>query len=351
MADGAGHAGVAGGVMAAEIQVQPAVLGRILADGVGPIRAVAERLRSLAPRFVLLAARGTSDHAALYAKYLVEIELGLPCGLVSPSTYTAYGSRPDLRDVLLVVVSQSGGSPDLLGTVEVAARCGATTLAVTNAPGSVLARAADLHLDVRAGTELAVAATKSYTAQLLTLLLLVDAWAGGDGADAEPLPAAMDSLVRRRSEVAELATRYGGATRLVTTGRGYAYPTAREAALKVMETSYLGAHAFSGADLLHGPLAMLDRDDPVVAVVPPGVGEMAMRPVLERVLERGADLLVLGASGPPGAATFALPTGVSERAHPVVDIVVLQWLALELALARGLDPDRPRGLAKVTRTW
>src|SRR5207342_299657 len=104
-------------------------------------------------------------------------------------------------------------------------------------------------------------------------------------------------------------------------------------------------------DLLHGPLAMLDRDDPVVAVVPPGVGEMAMRPVLERVLERGADLLVLGASGPPGAATFALPTGVSERAHPVVDIVVLQWLALELALARGLDPDRPRGLAKVTRTW
>ena len=342
----------AGDRMAAEVAEQPAVLRGILEDGAAPAREVAAMLSARRPRFVLLAARGTSDHAALYAKYLVEIQLGLPCGLASPSTFTAYGARGDLRDVLVVAVSQSGGSPDLLGTVEAARACGATTLAVTNAPDSALAVASELHLDVRAGAELAVAATKSYTAELMTLFLVVDAWAGGDGAEAVVVPDAVAELMARRDEVAELAQRYRFASRLVTTGRGYAYPTAREAALKLMETSYVAAHAFSGADLLHGPLAMVDPQYPVLAVVPGGVGAQAMAPVLDRVLERGADLLVLGTEpAPPGAHGFTLPAGVPERLHPVVDIVPLQWLALEMAVARGLDPDAPRGLAKVTRTW
>jgi glucosamine--fructose-6-phosphate aminotransferase (isomerizing) len=338
--------------MAAEIAEQPAVLRRILDEGVGDARAVAKLLAVRAPRFVLLAARGTSDHAALYAKYLVEIGLGLPCGLASPSTFTAYGVRPDLRDVLLVAVSQSGGSPDLVGTVETARACGATTLAVTNEPGSALEEAAELRLLVHAGPERAVAATKSYAAELLTLFLVVDAWGGGDGSDAAGLPDAAAELVSRRDEVEAVAQRYRFASRLVTTGRGYAYPTAREAALKLMETSYVAAHAFSGADLLHGPLAMVDPQYPVVAVVPGGVGAEAMRPVLDRVLERGADLLVLGTEDAPvGALGLRLPSNLAERVHPVVDIVPLQWLALEMALARGLDPDAPRGLAKVTRTW
>ncbi len=338
--------------MAAEIAEQPAVLQRVLDDGTADARGVAGLLARRAPRFVLLAARGTSDHAALYAKYLVEIGLGLPCGLASPSTFTAYGARPDLRDVLVVAVSQSGGSPDLVGTVEVARSCGAATLAVTNAPGSALAGAAELHLDVHAGAELAVAATKSYTAELLTLFLVVDAWAGGDGTEAAGLPDAAADLVSRRGEVAAAAQRYRFASRLVMTGRGYAYPTAREAALKLMETSYVAAHAFSGADLLHGPLAMVDPQYPVVAVVPGGVGADAMSPVLDRLLEVGADLLVLGTQDPPpGAHGLRLPGGLSERVHPVVDIVPLQWLALEMALARGLDPDAPRSLSKVTRTW
>jgi glucosamine--fructose-6-phosphate aminotransferase (isomerizing) len=339
--------------MAAEIAEQPEVLARVLADGLREARAVAGVLAGRAPRFVLLAARGTSDHAALYAKYLVEIGLGLPCGLVSPSTFTVYGARPDLRDVLVIAVSQSGGSPDLVGTVGVARELGATTLAVTNRPGSPLADAAELHLDVRAGAELAVAATKSYTAELLTLFLVLDAWAGGDGADARPVPDAAAQLVGRRAEVAALAQRYRFASRLVTTGRGYSYPTAREAALKLMETSYVAAHAFSGADLLHGPLALVDPQYPVLAVVPAGAGGEAMEPVLGRILERGADLLVLGTEPEPpaGARGFRLPGGVHERMHPVVDIIALQWLALEMAVGRGLDPDTPRSLAKVTETW
>ena len=338
--------------MAAEIAEQPAVLERLLAEGTVPARALAVELGRRSPRFVLLAARGTSDHAALYAKYLVEVRLGLPCGLASPSTLTLYGARPDLREVLVVAVSQSGGSPDLVDTVALARSCGATTLAVTNAPDSELAAAAELTFDVRAGAEHAIAATKSYTAELLALHLLVAAWAGDQDGAAGAVPEAVASLVGRRAEVTELSQRYRFATRIVVTGRGYSYPTAREGALKLMETSYLAAHAFSGADLVHGPLAVLDAGLPVVAVVPQGPAAASMAPVVERVLELGADLLVLGEATwqRPGLRWFRLPAGLPESLHPVVDVVALQWLALEVAVARGLDPDAPRGLAKVTRT-
>ena len=342
-----------GSLMAAEIAEQPDVLQRLLDEGLPDARRVAAAVAERAPRFVLLAARGTSDHAALYAKYLLEIRLGLPCGLVSPSTMTAYGARPRLADCLVVAVSQSGSSPDLVESMAVARECGATTLAVTNAPASDLAAAAELHLDVRAGAEQAVAATKSYSAECLALWLTVDALAGGDASGARGLPAAAAAMVARRAEVADLAQRYRFASRVVVTGRGYSYPTAREAAIKLMETSYLAAHAFSGADLLHGPLAMIDPAYPVLAVVPDGVGQAAMVPVLERVRASGADVLLLGggASSATGGRFLRLADGLAEQVHPIVDIVPLQWLALEIAVARGLDPDAPRGLAKVTQTW
>ena len=342
-----------GATMLAEISEQPDVLARVLDVGRGPARAAAADIRARAPRAVLFAARGTSDHAALYAKYLVEVRLGLPAGLMSPSTMTAYGARPDLRDVLVVAVSQSGGSPDLVETATVARECGATVLAVTNAPSSDLAGAAHVSLDVHAGPELAVAATKSYTAELLTLWLTIDAWAGGDGAAADGVPAAARAHVERLAEMAALAGRYRFTDRMVLTGRGYSYPTAREAALKLMETSYVAAHAFSGADLLHGPLAMIDADHPVVAVVPDGVGATAMRPVLERLRDGGIDVAVLGGeeSVALGTVGVRLDHGLTEELSPIADVVLLQQLALVMATDRGHDPDNPRGLSKVTRTW
>ncbi len=353
---------VRGALMAAEIAEQPDVLQRLLDHGLADARRVAGVLAGRAPRFVLLAARGTSDHAALYAKYLLEIRLGLPCGLASPSTMTAYGARPRLTDCLVVAVSQSGASPDLVESMTVARACGATTLAVTNAPQSDLAAAAELHIDVRAGGERAVAATKTYSAECLALWLMIDALAGGDAAAARGLPGAAAGLVARREEVAGLAQVYRFASRVVVTGRGYSYPTAREAAIKLMETSYLAAHAFSGADLLHGPLAVIDPQYPVVAVVPDGVGLEAMKPVLRRVRASGADVLLLGGShaleemratgsAADGGRFMGLPDGLAEEVHPIVDILPLQWLALEIAVARGLDPDAPRGLSKVTQTW
>ena len=342
-----------GHVMRAEIAEQPDVLARVLDLALPQVRAAAAVILERDPRFVLFAARGTSDHAALYAKYLVEVHLGIPAGLASPSTMTAYGARPDLRDVLVVTVSQSGGSPDLVETATASRECGAIVLAVTNAPGSELARVADLHVDVHAGTELAVAATKSYTAELLSLWLVVDAWRGGDASAAHAVPDAARSHVGRLAEMTSLAQRYRFTDRMLLTARGYSYPTAREAALKLMETSYVAAHAFSGADLLHGPLAMIDEGHPVVAVVPDGVGGTAMRPVLERLRERGLDLAVIGgpASTPFGTVAVELDHGLPEDLSPIADIVLLQQLALAMATGRGLDPDSPRGLSKVTRTW
>jgi glucosamine--fructose-6-phosphate aminotransferase (isomerizing) len=339
-----------GARMEREIAEQPAALQRLLDDGRAAVAQVAAQIATRRPRFVLLAARGTSDHAALYAKYLIEIGLGLPAGLASPSTLTAYGSRPDLSDVLWITVSQSGGSPDLIDSAAAARRCGALTVAVTNAAQSALACACDLHLDVLAGPELSVAATKSYTSELLALYLLVEHWRSGPGDGVETIPElAAEVLGRRLGD--QLAPRYRFVERLVVTARGYAYPTARETALKMMETSYLSAHAFSGADLLHGPLAMVDQDRPVIAIIAPGEGGRALGPVLERLHDRRADVLAVGDVGaaPWAAASAALPP-TDERLAPILQILPLQQLAHAMAVARGYDPDAPRGLAKVTET-
>lgn len=342
-----------GAFMAAEIREQPAVLKRILTESRAHIGELARTLRGRSPRFVLFVARGTSDHAALYAKYLVETRLGLPAGLASPSTITVYGARPDFRDVLVIAVSQSGGSPDLVEPLIRAREAGAITLAVTNAAGSALAATAEYHLDILAGPERAVAATKTYTAELLTLYLLMEALAGNSGGDVDSLPETAETVLQDEEAIARLAVRYRFAEQLVTTARGYTYTTALETALKLMETSYLVAHAFSGADLLHGPMAMIDRGFPVVAIVPEGPGGRALRPVLERLRELGADTLVVGdpATLPLATVGLPLPPLQPEALAPILAILPMQQFSFHLALQRGSDPDQPRGLQKVTETW
>jgi glucosamine--fructose-6-phosphate aminotransferase (isomerizing) len=342
-----------GELMAAEIREQPAVWQRILDEGRSCIAEAARAIQRRRPRFVLFVARGTSDNAALYAKYLIEIRLGLPAGLVSPSTMTIYDAHPDLSDVLFVGVSQSGGSPDLVEPMTRARACGAITLAVTNAPHSPLAQAAELHLDVLAGPERAVAATKTYTAELLTLFLLIDALAEGKSGSADALPEQAHEVLELDGEVGRIAVRYRFAERLVVTSRGYNYATAREAALKLMETSYLVADAFSAADLLHGPMAMIDRGFPVIAVVPGGEASAALRPVLEQLEKLRADVLVIGQSDAARSGTIPLelPALGAEVLSPLLTILPLQQFAWHLARERGVDPDQPRGLQKVTETW
>ncbi|MFI6000088.1 SIS domain-containing protein [Streptomyces sp. NPDC051366] len=343
-----------GSIMAAEIAQQPEVWRRILADGAGPIARTARAIAERQPRFVLLAARGSSDHAALYGKYLLEVGHGLPCGLSSMSTVTAYGARPRLDDVLVVTVSQSGGSPDLIASTLAARTAGAITLAVTNNADSGLAAVSEYQIDILAGPEKALPATKTYTASLLALFLFAEGLRDADGTRAAAaLPGLAEEVLARGGEVRELAARYRFAERMVVTSRGFGYPTAREAALKLMETSYIPALAYSGADLLHGPLAMVDNVSPVIAVVPDGRGGEALQPVLDRLRARGADLFAVGSKEQVEQATtgFALPVeGVPEELQPLLEILPLQLLAYEVTIARGQDPDAPRALAKVTET-
>jgi glucosamine--fructose-6-phosphate aminotransferase (isomerizing) len=344
--------------MAADIAEQPGGFARLIGPpSSAAIAEVAAEVARRGPRNVLFVARGTSDHAALYGAYLSEIRLGLPVASASPSAITLYGARPDFTGTLVIGVSQSGGSADLTGVLRVAREQGGLTLAVTNNPSSPLATTAELSIDVTAGHERAVAATKTYTAELLALLMLVEGVRAGDGRLPADERAALDKLPQlaedtlRDTAADDLAQRYRFASRMVTTGRGYAYPTARETALKLMETSYLPALSFSGADLLHGPLAMTDPDVPVLAVVGDGPGGTSMRDVVSRLgNERRADVVTVGATDVPGASGRLAVPGVDERYGPLLDILPLQRLALALALARGEDPDAPRGLKKVTTT-
>ena len=341
----------AGALMRAEIAEQPQRWADMLSAGGDQLRAVRDRIRAVPPRSVLFVARGTSDHAALYANYLVQTALGVPAASASPSVVTLYGGSVDLTDVLVVAVSQSGGSPDLVSFVEMARSRGATTLTLTNDAGSALAAISEEVVDIRAGHEGAVAATKSYTGELLALAAL---FAGDEVLGLLPsLPDLGRQVLAAAAEpVAQLAGRFRYADRVMTAGRGYSSASAREAALKLVETSYVSAHGMSSADLLHGPVALLDQSVPLLCFASAGPDAAEMQALVDLATDRGVDVDVVG-DGTVTGRTLApvLPRGVAPELRPVLEILPAQLLAADIAVARGYDPDAPRGLSKVTRTF
>lgn len=340
-----------GVLMEAEIAEQPAMLERLLSDGDTQVAEAAAVVRRREPATVLLVARGTSDHAALYLKYLIEVRLGLPVGLCSPSAHTVYGANPWGPHTLVIGMSQSGGSPDLVATLGAARAAGATTLALTNAPASDLARAAELTVDVRAGAEHSVAATKSYTAELLAAYCLVEALQCRSGGT-ESVPAAAAAALGTANTVTEVANELVNARHLIVTGRGFAYPTAREAALKLMETCYLPTLAFSAADLRHGPFALLSPDVPALVLTPTGRTNAAMTDLVAKIVATGSPVTSVGPPpGHPGARRhITTEHRLPEDLAPIVDVIPFQLLALALARAKGFNPDKPRSLQKVTET-
>src|SRR5918911_581888 len=278
--------------MSAEIRGQPEVLERILDEGWDEILSATRNLRRGDLRSVMIAARGTSDNAALYAKYLFEVLLGVPTALASPSSFTLYESKMNLDGVLVMGISQSGESQDVLETIRRSGELGAATLTVTNDDGSAMAQVAQHHLFLRGGREESIAAPKPYTAELMTLYLLVSALKGEESPDdgARRLP----DLLRQVLEVEwEGTERYRYAEYMVVTSRGYNLATAEEAALKLMETTYIVAQAFSAADLRHGPIAMIGHDFPVVVVAPPGKVQQDLRSLAENLKERGAEFVAI----------------------------------------------------------
>jgi glutamine---fructose-6-phosphate transaminase (isomerizing) len=318
------------------------------------VRAIVRRLCRKAPDLVVMAARGSSDNAALYGRYLIETLWGIPTALAAPSVLTVYGARLALRRALVIGLSQSGASPDIVEFVAAARARGALTLGITNNGRSPLAGTAHETVLLRAGRERSVAATKTYTAQLTVLSLLVAHVAG-----ARPLfdlhaslPEFAAGILSLEDRMLDVAGRYRAVEEYLVTSRGYNFATAQEAALKLKETCYLPAESISSADLLHGPIAMVGRGFPVTLIAPPGKTLRHLAAIASKLRRRGAETMVVSSSAAvlDGAAhPVQMPAEVDEALSPHLYVLPMQLFAYHLSRLRGLNPDHPRGLRKVTR--
>jgi glutamine---fructose-6-phosphate transaminase (isomerizing) len=337
-----------------EILEQPEAARRQLAASADAIDALVRRLRADPVAAVVIAARGTSDHAAIYAQYVLGVRNGLTVGLATPSVVSLYGAEPDVRRSLVVGISQSGASPDIVGVVAAARRQGAPTLAITNDAASPLAAAADHVIDLAAGPELAVAATKTYTTSLLAIARLSAALdPPPSGEDLAQVPDAIAAALTAEEEAKRIAAELARMDRSIVVGRGFEYATAREWALKLKELAQLFADPYSAADFRHGPLALVQPGVPVLVLAPSGVPAAGQVALLGDLRARGVDTLVVSDVAETralGRWSIALPTGVPEWLRPIVSIVPAQLFAYHVTRARGLDPDHPRAISKVTRT-
>jgi glucosamine--fructose-6-phosphate aminotransferase (isomerizing) len=337
----------------AEIQSQAEVLGRLAQTQVEPTKAVSEWMSGEDFSYVVMAARGSSDNAARYAQYLWGARNRLNVSLAAPSLYGPYASPPDLAHSLVAGISQSGESPDLLAVLAEGKRQGRPTLAITNKSESPMARLADRHLDLAAGPELAVAATKSYTTQLLAIGSL-SAGLSGDTGMTEALALlgpAVSQVLAGADPIKPAAKTLSEKDRCVVIGRGFHHSTACEWALKIAELAYLVAQPFSAADFRHGPLAMVEAGLPVLAIATEGPLFADLSDLLTQVREVGAKVIAISDRRDcPADHLIELPTGLPEWLTPIPAIVAAQIFTYHLTVARGADPDQPRMLKKVTRT-
>jgi glucosamine--fructose-6-phosphate aminotransferase (isomerizing) len=333
----------------AEIGQQPEVVARLLEREVPALRALAAEMRRRRPRYAVIAARGSSDNAARYAQHVLGRMLRLPVVLATPSLHTLYDAPPRFIDAIVIGISQSGASPDVVSVVAEGARQGALTAAITNDPSSPLAAAAAHVVDLGAGEERSVAATKTYTASLAAIAALA---AEGDpqlSGEVARLPGALAAQLALTGDAAAAVDAAAGWERLTVVGRGAHYATAFEAALKVRELAGIVAEAYSPADLLHGPIATAGPGQPLLAIAPVGPTEGSMRELVAAARGRGAHVAAIG-HDPALGDPFLELVDVPEWLGPAVAIVPAQLLAVGLAERRGVDVDAPFGLSKITLT-
>jgi glucosamine--fructose-6-phosphate aminotransferase (isomerizing) len=336
--------------MRSEISETPEVFKRML-DHSQVNQAIGELLLERNIKSVLILARGTSDNAAHFLKYLIETQLGLPCGLTSPSSVTIYNSELHYESTLVVAISQSGQSPDLVQFASAAKSGGALVIALTNDSLSPLAEMSDHHLDLDAGPEIAVAASKSYSAQLLLCYLLVCAWVGKKF-DGEVIV----SEARRLTSIMDLGANAvlanGSNSDLVVLGRGFSYANAREAALKIQETCKIQVPGMSTADYLHGPISALTRETSVLILAPRHLPENSIKEAVGKIRLKVDRIFWIGNGGTPQGRDVVIEGSNcgDEIRSSIVDSISLQRFALELALSFAFDPDAPKGLSKITRT-
>ncbi len=337
-----------------EIRQQPETLARTLASELRRIERFRALINRRKPRLVVLVARGTSDNAAQFGRYLIEITTGIPVSLAAPSVTTVYGARLSYKEALVVALSQSGESTDTNQVIELAKKAGAVTVGITNEPRSALAGIAEHIFMVRAGREKSVAATKTYTGQLMVLYLL--AYALGAKiriADLETIADFAASALTLEREIAAMAERYRFMHHAVVVGRGLNYANSLEFALKLKETSYVVAEGFSSADFLHGPLAMVEPSFPAFLFTPSGPTWPSMEEMLIRLQGLKAETVVITDRRNLAAANLAarvipIPSRIPELYTPIPYIIPAQLFAAALAIEKNLDPDRPRALSKIT---
>jgi glucosamine--fructose-6-phosphate aminotransferase (isomerizing) len=338
-----------------EIAEQPQVAARLLDTGRATIGALAADARRREIEYVVIAARGSSDHAAVYAQYALGVLAGVPVALAAPSVISRYGGHPKLRRALVLGISQSGRSPDILGVLAEARAQGSLTAAITNDATSPLAAQVDHHLHLGAGVERAVAATKTYSAELvavamLTAELAIDpaaAWAA-----LEAIPGVLDAALATEPDAERLATERRAMDDCVVLGRGFNLSSALEWALKLKELAYVRAQAYSSADFEHGPVASLPPGGDLLAISAPGPMADDLSSLLARLrAERTVRTLTLAPSGSEVAGDhLPYPAGLPEWLSPIAAIVPAQLFSIHLTRARGHDPETPRGLHKVTLT-
>lgn len=339
--------------MLQEIAEQPSALERTIGAERGKVERLGRFLKERDVDLIVLVARGSSDNAALFGRYLLEITTGIPVSLSAPSVHTLYNAKLKLQRALVVGVSQSGEGEDINRVLERAREGGAYTVGITNEADSTMTNVVDETLLMHGGRERSVAATKTFTGQMMLFYMLAAALGPSAAPPYEAIPELAARALEQRQAISELVERYVFMENCVVVGRGLSYANAYELALKLMETCYVVAERFSSADFLHGPLAMVERHFPVIFFAPPGVMLDGIRELIERLNELRADTLVItGEQELAHKCTRAiiLPGEIDEFLAPIPYIIPGQLFAALLADAKGLDPDAPRSLSKVTRT-
>ncbi len=341
-------------ILYTEIHQQPQVIADLIQheseNAAQIMRAVQNRYK-----YVLIAARGSSDNAARYAQYLFGVHNQLQVALATPSLFTLYDTPPDLTGALVIGISQSGQSPDIVAVITEGRRQGCPTLAITNEPDSPLAQAAEHVIPLHAGKEKAVAATKTYTSSLAALAMLSSAIHNDNDrlAQLNQVPQIMRATLANVETVIDRTERYRYMDHCTVLGRGFNYATAFEVALKVKELTRVVAEPYSSADFRHGPIATVTQGFPLILVAPIGAVSKDMADLINHVTRLQAELITI--SDDPGLLSNArlglpIPAGMPEWLTPLVAVVPGQLFAMHLAQARGLNPDHPVGLHKVTET-
>ncbi len=337
-----------------EILEQPALLNNLITSRMDFFRSLAAEITR--PEAIFIAARGTSDNAARYAKYVWGVKNRIPVALAAPSLFSVYGKPPQLSGMLVVGISQSGESPDLLAVLQEANHQGCTTLAITNQPESPLAAEADYLIDIQMGPERSVAATKTYTGQLAAIAMLSAAWAEEEenAQQLRDIPGMISQVLEQEGHIQGYATRYRYMDQCVVLGRGYNYATAYEWSLKMKELAYVVAQPYSSADFQHGPIALVSSGFPVFAVAPSGQVFKELAQLVSQLKEdHRADIFLITDHTEllkQADCPLLLPGSIPEWLSPLVTIVPAQLFSYHLTIIKGYQPDAPRGLSKITLT-